>query len=97
MFFRLMELECSLISHRSEPVATICRVAPDVLIVDLDLEDLRGVEIANQVRAAMPDLPIIFLSASAARPPFEAPVVAKPHGRFEGMLRLFEAVLATEA
>ena len=98
MFFRLMELECRLISHGSEAVPTISRFDPDILILDYDLPDLRGLEIASAVRAAHPALPIIFLSDERplATPDFDAPVVAKPHGRFEEMLRLFEVVLEME-
>ena len=99
MFFRLMELECSLVSHGSEAVPTLSRLQPDVLILDLDLPDLRALEIANGIRAVLPHLAIIFLTESAAPPelPFPAPVVQMPrNGRFEEMLKLFEVVLALE-
>ena len=98
MFFRLMELECRLISHGSEAVPTISRFDPDILILDYDLPDLRGLEIAFDVRALHPHLPIIFLSdvRPLPAPQFDAPIVAKPHGRFEEMLRLFEVVLEME-
>jgi two-component system, OmpR family, response regulator MtrA len=98
MFFRLMELECSLISHGSEAISTLRRLRPDVLILDLDLPDLRALDIAFEIRALVPRLPIIFLSDRTDSPavPFGAPLLRKPHGKFEEMLRLFEAVLATE-
>lgn len=97
-FFRLMELECALISHGSEAVPTLRRFEPDVLILDLDLPDLRALDIAFAIRAVLPTLPIIFLSQSRdAAAPFDAPVVAMPtRGRFEEMLRLFEVVLEME-
>ena len=98
MFFRLMELECSLISHGSEAVPTIRRQSPDVLILDLDLPDLRALEIAVEIRALLSRLPIIFLTAATTPPtlPFPAPVLRMPRGRFEEMLQLFEVVLALE-
>jgi len=99
MFFRLMELECELISHGSEALPTLSRFEPDILILDLGLPRLRAIEIADAVRELRPALPIIFLSDSpaAAELPFAAPVVAMPRaGRFEEMLRLFEVVLAME-
>lgn len=98
MFFRLMELECSLVSHGSEAVPTICRLQPDVLILDLDLPDLRALDIARETRTRLPALPILFLSDERPLPTvsFPAPVVAKPHGRFEEMLGLFEKVLEME-
>ena len=97
MFFRLMELECTLISHGSEAIPTLRRLRPDVLILDLDLPDLRALDIASQIRALLPRLPIIFLTDTPpASTPFAAPVLRKPHGKFEEMLRLFEAVLRLE-
>jgi DNA-binding response OmpR family regulator len=94
-FFRLMELECALISHGSEAVPTLRRFEPDILILDLDLPDLRALDIAFEIRAVLTTLPIIFLSRSdnATVALFDAPVVAMPRGRFEEMLRLFEVVL----
>ena len=95
MFFRLMELECSLVSHGSEAVPTLRRLQPDVLILDLDLPDLRALDIAREIHALLPRLPIIYLSDFAA-PEDVGPVIAKPHGRFEELLKLFEVVLAVE-
>lgn len=98
MFFRLMELECSLVSHGSEAIPTLSRLQPDILLLDLDLPDLRAIEIARGIRTRLPELAIVFLSDARPLPlvSFNAPVVAKPHGRFEEMLRLFEKVLEME-
>ena len=97
MFFRLMELECTLISHGSEAVPTLSRLQPDVLLLDLDLPDLRALDIALEIRVLLPRLPIIFLTEiEGMSVPFDAPVLRKPHGTFEEMLRLFEVVLAME-
>ena len=97
-FFRLMELDCSLIGPDSAAVPTLRRLDADVVIVDFDLPDLRALELAREIRALVPRLPIIFLTA--ARPavdvvPFDAPVMALPH-TFEELLRLFEMVLEME-
>lgn len=92
LFFRLMELECSLVSHGSEAVPTLGRLKPDVLILDLDLPDLLALDIASEIHALLPRLPIIYLS-DFAPPAGVEPVIPKPHGRFEEMLRLFEVVL----
>ncbi|MFP5247453.1 MAG: response regulator [Thermoanaerobaculia bacterium] len=96
-FFRLMELDCSLIAADSDVFATVRRLRPDVLILDLDLPDLRALEIAREIRAIRDDLPIILLTD---RDPelvaFDAPVLRKPHDSFEDLLRLFEIVLRFE-
>lgn len=97
-FFRLMELDCSLIEPGSMAVPTLRRVDADVVILDLDLPDLRALELAREIRALAPRLPIIFLTARALKVDvvrFDAPVMAVPH-TFEELLRLFEMVLAME-
>jgi DNA-binding response OmpR family regulator len=95
MFFRLMELECSLLHPDPHVVPTIRRLAPDVLILDLDLPDLRALEIATQLRTSDPAFPLIFLSDDpSSSPPLPAPFMRKPRDRFEELLRLFEIVLS---
>jgi DNA-binding response OmpR family regulator len=93
MFFRLMELECSLIRPDGDTVPTVRRLRPDILIVDFDLPDLRALDIGREIRAALPTLPIIFLTD---REPLSLtpPIMRKPHASFEESLRLFEYVLA---
>ena len=93
MFFRLMELECCIVSPDADVVPTLRRLDPDVLILDLDLPDLRALEIARELRA----LPIILLTVRDPQlMPIDAPVMRKPGGAFEEMLQLFELVLAVE-
>ncbi|HKR64782.1 MAG TPA: response regulator [Thermoanaerobaculia bacterium] len=95
MFFRLMELECSLIAPDFDAVPTVRRLRPDILILDFDLPDLRALDIARESRLFLPHLPIIFLT-DADPAPLPDPILRKPHGKFEELLRLFEVVLAFE-
>ena len=93
-FFGLMELECSLVRPDTNAVPTLRRLDPDVVILDLDLPDLRALDIARELRA----FPIILLTARDPQLiPIDAPVMAKPAGAFEELLRLFELVLAVES
>lgn len=92
MFFRLMELECSLLDPLSDVAATIRRLDPDVVILDLDLPDLRSLDLAREIRT-----PIIFVTELESRfTVVDAPVIRKPRDRFEELLRLMEMVLALE-
>ena len=92
MFFRLMELECSLISPSSDIIATLRRLDPDVVILDLDLPDLRSMELAREIRQ-----PLIFVTDDdPSRTAVTKPVVRKPRDRFEELLKLMEMVLAFE-
>ena len=96
-FFRLMELDCALVAPGCDVVPTVRRQRPDILILDLDLPDLRALEIANAVRLTAHTLPIIFLTDHEPELlPVEGPVMRKPRDRFEELLRLFELVLALE-
>ena len=93
MFFRLMELECSMVLPDANAVPTLRRLDPDVLILDLDLPDLRALEIARELRSC----PIILLTSRDPQlVPIDAQVMRKPDGVFEELLRLFELVLAVE-
>lgn len=93
MFFRLMEVECCLVQPDFDAVATIRRLRPDVLILDLDLPDLRALDIAR----ALGGTPIILLTNREPElAPIDAPVMRKPGARFEELLRLFEMVLDVE-
>jgi DNA-binding NtrC family response regulator len=96
-FFRLMELDCSLIAPDFQAVPTVRRLRPDVVLLDLDLPDLRAIDIATEIRLTRPSVPIIFMTDSLpAMVPFDAPVLRKPRDRFEDLLRLFELVLRFE-
>ena len=97
-FFRLMELDCSLVTPETDVVPTVRRQCPDILILDLDLPDLRALEIAHEIRRTARTLPIIFLTEDdPPLLPIEGPVLRKPRDRFEELLRLFEVVLAMDS
>jgi DNA-binding response OmpR family regulator len=77
-FFGLMDLEPSLIDPGPGAVATLRRLRPHVLLLDLDLPDLRALDIAREVEGA---IPIIYLCAHD-----------KPKG-FDDLLGIMEKVL----
>jgi DNA-binding response OmpR family regulator len=101
-FFRLMEIEAVMVSPCEQPAetvaATICRAAPQAVVVDFDLPDLLALEIATAIRAAAPALPLIF---TTRRPTAFVSAVdgasftRRPGERFEELLVLLEAVLET--
>jgi DNA-binding response OmpR family regulator len=91
-FFVVMELECALVAPDADAVPTLRRLAPTVLILDLDLPDLRALDIARELR----ELPIILLTAhDPSLVPVDGVVLRKP-GEFEELLGLFEMILAVE-
>jgi len=93
-FFRLMELECSLVRAGFEAVPTLRRLRPDVVILDLDLPHLQALEIARGIRSFEPGLPVVLLTdREPEMVAFDAPVLRKPHDRFEELLGLLEVML----
>lgn len=91
-FFRLMELDASLVDPSDDPLATIRRLAPDVVILDLDCPELHAVELAEELRGAV----AVILETAGEVPatiPEGARVTSKPTAQFEELLRLMELVL----
>ena len=91
-FFRLMELEPALVPADERAVSTLCRMAPAVAVIDLDLPDLRALEIARELRAAVPRVGIVFITLRDLVIDGET-VTRKPGNRFEDLLQLMEIVL----
>jgi DNA-binding response OmpR family regulator len=96
-FFHLMELEAFLVTPDETAVPTLRRLAPDVIALDLDLPDLRALDLSRAIRVALPRVPIILMTEHASQMDVgSATVIAKPHARFEELLRMFELILALE-
>jgi CheY-like chemotaxis protein len=94
-FFRLMEFDIALVDPGNEAADTICRLAPEVALIDLDLPDLRALELAAELRLRAPAVALLFQTAQPSAPaPPGATVIAKPRSAaFEELLRVMEAVL----
>ncbi|HEV7590476.1 MAG TPA: response regulator [Longimicrobium sp.] len=94
-FFRLMELEAYLVKGDEVAVPTLSRLRPDVIALDLDLPNLRSLELARAIRRALPRVPLILMTDEPPKfDAFTGPVIAKPRAKFEELLRMFELVLA---
>ena len=68
----------------AQALAAIESRAPDVLVVDVGLPDMSGVELARRIRGRLPDLPVVFATGHAQVDGIEAmprvEVVGKPYG-----------------
>src|SRR6185369_16434935 len=71
-FFRLMEFEIALVEADSGALDTIRRAAPAVVLIDLDLPDLRALELAREIGT---EFAMIFMTAHGATAPAGTRVV----------------------
>jgi nitrogen-specific signal transduction histidine kinase/CheY-like chemotaxis protein len=70
-------------SDGREGLAEIARETPDLVIVDFIMPGMSGAEVANRIRAKLPDQPILFVSGysetdAVKRTAPDAPLLAKP-------------------
>jgi DNA-binding response OmpR family regulator len=89
-FFRLMEFEIALVEADDSAIDTIRRAAPVVVLIDLDLPDLRALDLAREIGSSCA---VIFMTSRGATAPAGARVVPKPAANFEELLSLLEVVL----
>ncbi len=66
----------------AEALALLATAPADVLVLDLAMPGISGAELARQVRALHPGLPVLFLTGHADRlPDASVPVLRKPYSR----------------
>ena len=59
-------IECALARNSVELEKLVLREPPDLLLLDLQLHQETGLDIAKRYRSSLPNLPVIFLSAHAS-------------------------------
>jgi DNA-binding NarL/FixJ family response regulator len=65
-FARMLQLSCEVVasvSNGQQAVEVVSRVRPDVLIVDLMMPDLNGLEVCRQVKQVAPETAVIIVTA----------------------------------
>ena len=63
-----------------EAIDAAARLAPDVILLDIALPSLTGIEVARRLRAIVPNSKILFLSAHISPAIVEAGLAAGAHG-----------------
>jgi len=63
-----------------EAVQKAQELNPDVILLDIGLPNLNGLEAANRIRKVAPDAKIIFLSQNSDRDVIRAALAAGAHG-----------------
>jgi DNA-binding response OmpR family regulator len=90
-FLRLIGIDAAVVKPDSDALDTIRREVPDVVVVDLDLPALRGLELAREIGQSLPSAGIVF--STRRRISSHERVVRKPYVSVEELLRLAEIVL----
>jgi len=55
---------CAVVENGREAIEEACRVHPDLIVLDLAMPVMNGLEAARVLRQSMPDVPLIIYSAS---------------------------------
>jgi DNA-binding NarL/FixJ family response regulator len=64
---RLLESSCAVVGSVStgrQAVAAAIGLRPDVIVLDLDMPDLNGLEVCRQIREAAPETDVVLLTAA---------------------------------
>ena len=64
---RLLEPSCNVIdtvSSGREAVEAVTRLRPDVIVLDLSMPDLNGLEACRQIKRVVPETKVIFVTAA---------------------------------
>jgi PAS domain S-box-containing protein len=70
----------------AQALAALAASAPDLILVDFAMPEMNGAELAREIRARLPDLPIVFVTGFAESDQLEGalgpdvPVLRKPFG-----------------
>ena len=65
-FEQILERECDVLAAVSSghaAVETVTRLRPDILVVDLMLTDVDGMDVCRQVKGSVPDTHVIIVTA----------------------------------
>lgn len=56
---------CAVVENGREAIDQACRLHPDLIVLDLSMPVMNGLEAARVLRQIMPNVPLIIYSASA--------------------------------
>jgi DNA-binding NarL/FixJ family response regulator len=79
----LKKPECEIVGEVDDGLAALdaaTRLAPDVILLDIALPSLTGIEVARRLRATVPDSKILFLSAHISPAIVDAALAAGARG-----------------
>ena len=81
---KLRGFEVSTVNSGSEAIRAIEKDVPDVLVLDLKMPDLNGLEVLAKVKGDFPDLEVIILTGHGS---FEAGKEGMEQGAFDYIMK----------
>ena len=90
---RLRKIEAESITSGSEALATVPRFLPDVIILDLQMPDMGGLEVLSRVKAIDPTIEVILLTGHGS---FDAGITGMELGAFDYIIKPVDLILLME-
>ncbi len=90
---RLRKIEAQSVYSGEEGLAAVSRFLPDVLILDLQMPDMSGLDVLSQVKAIDPSIEVILLTGHGS---FEAGITGMELGAFDYIIKPVDLSLLME-
>ncbi len=81
---RLRKIEAESVFSGKDTMPAVSRLQPDVIILDLDMPDMSGLEVLSQVKAADPSIEVILLTGHGS---FDAGLTGMELGAFDYLVK----------
>ncbi len=90
---RLRKIEAESVYSGEEGLAAFHRFRPDVMILDLRMPDMSGLDVLSQVKAIDPSIEVILLTGHGS---FDAGITGMELGAFDYIVKPIDLVLLYE-
>lgn len=81
---RLRKIEAESVFSGEDTMPAVARLQPDVIILDLDMPDMTGLEVLSQVKATDPSIEVILLTGHGS---FDAGLTGMELGAFDYLVK----------
>ena len=81
---RLRKIEAESVFCGEDALPAVVRFQPDVIILDLDMPDITGLEVLSQVKATNPSIEVILLTGHGS---FDAGLTGMELGAFDYLIK----------
>jgi len=90
---RLRKIEAQSVYSGEEGLAAVVRFLPDVMILDLRMPDMSGLDVLSQVKAIDPTIEVILLTGHGS---FEAGITGMELGAFDYIIKPVDLIQLME-